>query len=140
MQKDSGRGDEETRDPPDASSHVQRVPTFHSNVRPLLAWLSCFKTFASTSTADNPLLDMDGDDQNASQAKGTPPTEYALSSLFSGILAPGSSLNPTFLLALDGVLAILLLVLLGLFVVTNYNFHLLFLSIVELCLWASIKW
>ena len=86
------------------------------------------------------MLDMDGDDQNANQAKGTPPTEDALSSLFSGILAPGSSLNPTFLLALDGVLAILLLVLLGLFVVTNYNFHLLFLSIVELCLWASIKW
>ncbi|KAM5532732.1 hypothetical protein V8D89_013624 [Ganoderma adspersum] len=83
---------------------------------------------------------MDGDDRIGSQVTGTPPTEDALNSLFSGILAPGSSLNPTFLLAMDGVLAILLLVLLGLFVVTNYNFHLLFLSIVELCLWASIKW
>ncbi|PIL36703.1 hypothetical protein GSI_00392 [Ganoderma sinense ZZ0214-1] len=83
---------------------------------------------------------MDGDDRTANDATGTPPMEDALSSFFSGILAPGSSLNPTFLLALDGVLATLLLVLLGLFVATNYNFHLLFLSVIELCLWASIKW
>ena len=85
---------------------------------------------------------MDGDDKTSSEFTGTPPTEDsdALGSFFSGILAPGSSLNPTFLLALDGILATLLLVLLGLFVVTNYNFHLLFLSTIELCLWVSIKW
>lgn len=84
---------------------------------------------------------MDGDGRTASEVTGNPPTDDVLSiGSLSGILAPGSSLNPTFLLVLDGTLATLLLVLLGLFVVTNYNFHLLFLSIIEICLWASIKW
>ncbi|KAI1792987.1 hypothetical protein LXA43DRAFT_1093251 [Ganoderma leucocontextum] len=81
---------------------------------------------------------MDGDDSITSEVTGPP--DDALSNGLSGILAPGSSLDPAFLLVLDGILATLLVVLLGLFVVTNYNPHLLFLSIIELCLWVSIKW
>ncbi|TBU32193.1 hypothetical protein BD311DRAFT_804227 [Dichomitus squalens] len=83
---------------------------------------------------------MDGDISTPAAAAETSIAEDPLSEIFSGILAPGSSLNPSFLLVLDGALATLLLVLLGLFFITNYNPHLLFLSIVELCLWASIKW
>jgi ER protein Pkr1 len=60
--------------------------------------------------------------------------------LFANILAPGSSLNPTFLLVVDGVLALLALTLLSLVVVTGGNVHLIALLFIELGLWASIKW
>jgi len=56
------------------------------------------------------------------------------------ILAPGSSLNPTFLLVVDGVLALLALTLLSLVVVTSGNVHVIALLFIELALWASIKW
>ncbi|EIW61804.1 uncharacterized protein TRAVEDRAFT_82300, partial [Trametes versicolor FP-101664 SS1] len=56
------------------------------------------------------------------------------------ILTPGSSLNPTFLFIVDGALGLLLVVLLSLFILTRGNMHLLFLMIIECCLWASIKW
>ncbi|KAJ2990129.1 hypothetical protein NUW54_g8568 [Trametes sanguinea] len=59
---------------------------------------------------------------------------------FSNILTPGSSLNPTFLLILDGAFGLLLVVLLSLFVITHWNIHLLFLMVIEGCLWASVKW
>ncbi|KAI0771513.1 hypothetical protein BD413DRAFT_613017 [Trametes elegans] len=59
---------------------------------------------------------------------------------FSNVLTPGSSLNPTFLLILDGAFGVLLLVLLSLFILTHWNLHLLFLMIIEVCLWASVKW
>ena len=83
---------------------------------------------------------MNSNVNTAASAAETPVAEDPLNNFFSGILAPGSSLNPTFLLVLDGALATLLVVLLALFVITKYNPHLLFLSIIELCLWASIKW
>ena len=83
---------------------------------------------------------MDSDVNTAAGAAETPVAEDPLNNFFSGILAPGSSLNPTFLLVLDGALATLLVVLLSLFVITKYNPHLLFLSVIEICLWASIKW
>ncbi len=121
----------------DASSHVQRECLLSTPARRQTPSPRCFYIW----TVVNPLLDMDGDGRTASEVTGIPPTDDVLSiGSLSGILAPGSSLNPTFLLVLDGTLATLLLVLLGLFVVTNYNFHLLFLSIIEICLWASIKW
>jgi hypothetical protein len=59
---------------------------------------------------------------------------------FSNILTPGSSLNPTFLFIVDGVLALLFLTLLSLVIVTGGNIHLIALLFIELALWASIKW
>lgn len=56
------------------------------------------------------------------------------------ILTPGSSLNPTFLFIVDAALGLLLVVLLSLFILTRGNLHLLFLMVIECCLWASIKW
>ncbi|KAI9454605.1 hypothetical protein F5148DRAFT_985031 [Russula earlei] len=60
--------------------------------------------------------------------------------LLSNILAPGSSLNPTFLLVVDGVLALLALTLVSLAVATGGNVHVIALLCIELALWASIKW
>ncbi|KAH9894190.1 ER protein Pkr1-domain-containing protein [Cubamyces lactineus] len=59
---------------------------------------------------------------------------------FSNILTPGSSLNPTFLRILDGAFALLFAVLFSLFILTRGNIHLLFLMVIECCLWASVKW
>ncbi|KII95382.1 hypothetical protein PLICRDRAFT_34231 [Plicaturopsis crispa FD-325 SS-3] len=56
------------------------------------------------------------------------------------ILTPGSSLNPTFLLIVDGVFAFLLLVLLSLLALTWGNLHFFALIAIELALWASVKW
>ena len=61
-------------------------------------------------------------------------------SLFGGILEPGSSLNPTFLLIVDGVFAALFVVLVALAVLTRGNVHLIVLTFIELGLWASVKW
>ncbi|CAL1702146.1 unnamed protein product [Somion occarium] len=58
----------------------------------------------------------------------------------SNILAPGSSMHPTFLLILDGAFAVLLFVLLGMAVLTKGNIHVLALIAIEGCLWASVKW
>ncbi|KZT20753.1 hypothetical protein NEOLEDRAFT_1074911, partial [Neolentinus lepideus HHB14362 ss-1] len=66
--------------------------------------------------------------------------EDSFSSFFSVILKPGSSLHPNFLLALDVVFAALLLVLLTLAFLTQGNIHLIALTCIELCLWASVKW
>lgn len=57
----------------------------------------------------------------------------------SAILKPGSSLHPTFLKIVDGAFAFLLLVLLSLLFVTR-SYHFFFLSLIELGLWASVKW
>ena len=61
-------------------------------------------------------------------------------SLFGSILEPGSSLNPTFLLVVDGAFASLFAVLVTMAVLTHGNLHLLFLTFIELALWASVKW
>jgi hypothetical protein len=58
----------------------------------------------------------------------------------SNILEPGSSLNPHFLLVVDGVLALLALTLLSLVIATGGNVHLIALLFIELALWVSIKW
>jgi len=58
----------------------------------------------------------------------------------SNILAPGSSLNPTFLLVVDGILALLTLTLLSLVIATGGNPHLIALLFINLALWVSIKW
>jgi hypothetical protein len=61
-------------------------------------------------------------------------------SFFADILKPGSSFHPTFLAVVDGVLAVLLAVLLSLAIMTAGNIHLIFLTVIELALWASVKW
>ena len=58
----------------------------------------------------------------------------------SNILTPGSSLNPTFLFVVDGVLALLAVTLVSLVIATGGNVHLIGLLFIELALWASIKW
>lgn len=56
------------------------------------------------------------------------------------ILQPGSSLNPAFLNILDGAFVALLLVFVMLAFVTSGNPHIFALMLVELGLWASVKW
>jgi len=67
-------------------------------------------------------------------------TSSSENDFLSNILAPGSSLNPNFLLVVDGVLALLALTLLSLVIVTGGNVHLIALLFIELALWVSIKW
>jgi hypothetical protein len=62
------------------------------------------------------------------------------SSFFGDILEPGSSFNPAFLLVVDGAFASLFVVLVALAVLTRGNLHLVFLTFIELALWASVKW
>ena len=62
------------------------------------------------------------------------------SGLIANILTPGSSLHPTFLLILDGAFALLLCVFLGLLFLTRGNIHICALILIEVCLWASVKW
>lgn len=61
-------------------------------------------------------------------------------SFFADVLKPGSSFHPTFLAIVDGVLAVLLVVLISLAFLTSGNIHFIFLIVIELCLWASVKW
>jgi uncharacterized membrane protein len=61
-------------------------------------------------------------------------------SFFANILEPGSSLNPTFLLIVDGVFTFLFLVFIALAFMTAGNIHILALMGIELALWASVKW
>ena len=60
--------------------------------------------------------------------------------IVSHILTPGSSLDPTFLLIVDGAFALLLLILIALLVGTGGNLHFLALSCITIALWASVKW
>lgn len=62
------------------------------------------------------------------------------SGFFSNILTPGSSLNPTFLLALDIAFGLLLCVFLVLLVLTRGSVHIIVLIGIEACLWTSVKW
>jgi hypothetical protein len=60
--------------------------------------------------------------------------------LLSVILEPGSSLHPTFLLALDVILGSLALLLLLLLYLTSGNLHIAGLLVIELLLWGTVKW
>ena len=59
---------------------------------------------------------------------------------FSNILTPGSSLNPTFLRILDAAFIALLLVFILLLFLTGGSVHMVFLIVIEGCLWVSVKW
>jgi hypothetical protein len=61
-------------------------------------------------------------------------------SFLANILKPGSSLNPTFLLIVDGAFTFLLLVFIALAFMTGGNMHIFGLMGVELALWVSVKW
>ena len=74
-------------------------------------------------------------DKDTSQQSSSSENDF-----LSNILTPGSSLNPSFLLVVDGVLALLALTLLSLVIVTGGNVHLIALLFIELALWVSIKW
>ncbi|KAF9780295.1 hypothetical protein BJ322DRAFT_330125 [Thelephora terrestris] len=66
--------------------------------------------------------------------------EPQFSPFFGTILEPGSSFSPTFLLTVDGSFTALFVVLVTFAVLTRGNFHLVFLTLIELALWASVKW
>ena len=66
--------------------------------------------------------------------------EAQLNSFFGTILEPGSSLNPAFLLVVDGTFASLFIVLASFTALTRGNIHLISLTFIELALWASVKW
>lgn len=66
--------------------------------------------------------------------------ESAPVGFFTHILKPGSSLNPAFLLAADCCFAALFFVFVWLAYLTKGNVHFFVLLIVELLLWASVKW
>ena len=83
--------------------------------------------------------------ENTSQGGPDPRSESpsaaaADNDFLSNILAPGSSLNPTFLLIVDVVLALLSFTLGSLAIVTGGNVHLIALLFITLALWVSIKW
>lgn len=59
---------------------------------------------------------------------------------WSNLLKPGSSLNPAFLLILDVAFAALLCIFLALLYLMPGSIHIIFLIIIVLCLWASVKW
>jgi uncharacterized membrane protein len=76
----------------------------------------------------------------ASSAQNLNEEPEAEESFFATILRPGSSLNPTFLVILDGAFACLFLVFLALAWLTSGNLHVFVLLGIELSLWASVKW
>ncbi|KAJ7047578.1 hypothetical protein C8F04DRAFT_936765 [Mycena alexandri] len=61
-------------------------------------------------------------------------------SFFADILKPGSSLDPRFILILDIAFVALFFILLSLAVLTAGNLHIFALIVIELGLWASVKW
>ncbi|KAI0698907.1 hypothetical protein BC835DRAFT_1412918 [Cytidiella melzeri] len=75
-------------------------------------------------------------------SSGSPPPNGPTtnSNFLDNILTPGSSLDPTFLLILDGAFGTLLCVFLGLLYLTGGNIHIFALIGIEGCLWASVKW
>ena len=84
--------------------------------------------------------------ENTSQRGPSPKSESPSAAdsgdndFLSNILAPGSSLNPTFLLVVDIVLGLLSLTLGSFAIVTGGNVHLIALLFIALALWVSIKW
>ncbi len=85
--------------------------------------------------------DRHGGENTSQQGPGSESLAPSTDSDFlSNILTPGSSLNPTFLLVVDVVLALLSLTLGSLVVATGGNVHLIALLFIALALWVSIKW
>ncbi|TEB35455.1 hypothetical protein FA13DRAFT_1788093 [Coprinellus micaceus] len=81
-----------------------------------------------------------GEHEAVSTPGGEASDASSLDSFFSNILTPGSSLHPTFQIILDGAFAALFTILLTLAILTSGNPHIFALIIIELALWASVKW
>lgn len=81
---------------------------------------------------------MSTSDSGASSILVATPND-AIDSFVSEILRPGSSLHPKFLRVLDAAFLFLLVVFLGLLLATG-SVHIVVLLIIELALWASVKW
>jgi hypothetical protein len=77
-----------------------------------------------------------GQEADSSSVSSAEPSEGAF---LANILAPGSTLHPTFLLIVDVCFVFLVLVLLALLVATR-SVHFVALTLVALGLWASVKW
>ncbi|KAI9574946.1 hypothetical protein HD554DRAFT_1995032, partial [Boletus coccyginus] len=58
----------------------------------------------------------------------------------SFVLKPGSSLHPSFLLAVDCAFSLLFLVFVWSAYLTSGNVHFFILMAIEIALWASVKW
>lgn len=67
-------------------------------------------------------------------------SDVGVSTFFSFVLKPGSSLHPSFLLAVDCAFAVLFLVFAWSVYLTNGNVHFFVLMAIEIALWASVKW
>jgi len=78
-------------------------------------------------------------ENTAIQTENENENEPAIVSFFADILKPGSSLHPSFLLALDVVLGLLFFVFFFLFFLTRSP-HMIALMAIELGLWMSVKW
>ncbi|KAF7981584.1 hypothetical protein HWV62_7802 [Athelia sp. TMB] len=70
----------------------------------------------------------------------SPETPVQSSNFLDNILTPGSSLDPRFLLIVDGAFTFLLVVFITLAFLTGGNIHVFGLMGIEFCLWASVKW
>jgi hypothetical protein len=70
----------------------------------------------------------------------SPDVASGLESFFNNILTPGSSLHTTFLAIVDGTFASLFVILALLAFLTSGNIHIFALMLIELSLWASVKW
>ncbi|RXW25804.1 hypothetical protein EST38_g31 [Candolleomyces aberdarensis] len=70
----------------------------------------------------------------------SPNAESGLETFFNNILKPGSSLNASFLAIVDGTFAALFVILAILAFLTSGNIHIFALMLIELGLWASVKW
>lgn len=68
------------------------------------------------------------------------PVEEQGDDFLSNLLRPESSLDPTFLLIVDGAFATLLSIFLGLLYLTQGNGHLFVLLFITIGFWASVKW
>lgn len=111
----------------------RRVASITCGISPRLERSGCFlPTYDDHGSMDS--------DDNSSTVPAAAQEGDGRDGFLDNILTPGSSLNPTFLFIVDGALGLLLVVLLSLFILTRGNLHLLFLMVIECCLWASIKW
>src|ERR1700731_4067401 len=75
----------------------------------------------------------------SASSKSTTGASASASSFLEEILAPGSSLHPKFLFALDVAFSALFVVLLTLVYLTR-NWHVMALLGIEVGLWATVKW
>ena len=80
------------------------------------------------------------ENENPTSTIESPDATSGLEAFFNNILTPGSSLQTTFLAIVDGTFASLFVILALLAFLTSGNIHIFALMLIELSLWASVKW